>query len=70
MKYISKRWQNSWDQQIYNKLHEIHSLVSKIPCSYGQIGKEQVVLNRCFIGHDRFTQLLIKYWETTGIYSI
>jgi len=44
MKYILKRWQDSWDQQIYNKLHEIHSLVGKTPCSYGQNQKEQVVL--------------------------
>ena len=31
MKYILKCWQDSWDQQIYNKLHEIHSLVGKAP---------------------------------------
>jgi hypothetical protein len=37
----------SWDQQIHNKLHEIHSLVGKIPCSYGPNQKEQVVLTRC-----------------------
>ena len=55
MKYILKRWQGSWDQQIYNKLHEIHSLVGKTPCSYGQNWKEQVVLTRCRIGHSRRT---------------
>jgi hypothetical protein len=36
MQYILKCWQDSWDQQIYNKLHEIHSLVGKTPCSYDQ----------------------------------
>jgi hypothetical protein len=36
VKYILKRWQDSWDQQIHNKLHEMHSLVGKIPCSCGQ----------------------------------
>ena len=41
MKYILKRWQDRWDQQIYNKLHEIHSLVGKTPCSCGQNRKEQ-----------------------------
>jgi hypothetical protein len=55
MKYILKRWQVSWDQQIHNKLHEIHSLVGKIPCSYGPNQKEQVVLTRCPIGHRRMT---------------
>jgi hypothetical protein len=53
VKYILKRWQDSWDQQIHSKLHEIHSLVGKTPCSYGQIRKEQVVLTRCCIGYGR-----------------
>jgi hypothetical protein len=55
VKYILKRWQDSWDQQIHNKLHEMHSLVGKTPCSYGQNRKEQVVLTRCRIGHSRLT---------------
>ena len=41
MKYILKRWQDSWDQQIYSKLHEIHSLVGNTPCSYGQNRKDR-----------------------------
>jgi hypothetical protein len=57
MKYILKPWQNSWVQQIHNKLHKIHSLVGKTPCSYGHNRKEQVVLTRCRIGHGRLTQL-------------
>ena len=36
VKYILKRWQDSWNQQIHNKLHEIYSLFGKSPCSYGQ----------------------------------
>ena len=52
MKYILKRWQVSWDQQIHNKLHKIHSLVDKTPCSYSQNRTEQVVLTRC---HSRLT---------------
>ena len=55
VKYILKRWQDSWDQHIHNKLHEIHSLVGTTPCSYGQNRKEQVVLTRCRIGHSRLT---------------
>jgi hypothetical protein len=31
----------------------MHSLVGKIPCSYGENRKEQVVLNICRIGHSR-----------------
>ena len=55
MKYILKRWQDSWDQQIHNKLHEIHSLIGKISCAYCQNRKEQVVLTRCRIGHGGIT---------------
>ena len=55
VKYILRRWQDSWGQQIQNKLHEMHSLVGKTPCSYGQNRKEQVVLTRCRIGHIRLT---------------
>ena len=31
MKYTLKRWQVSWNQQIHNKLHEIHSIVGTTP---------------------------------------
>jgi len=55
VKYILKCWQDSWDQQIHSKSHEIRSLVGKTPCSYGQDRKEQVVLTRCLIGHGRLT---------------
>jgi hypothetical protein len=44
-----------WDQQIHNLLHELHCIVGKTPCSYGQNPKEQVVLTRCRIGHRRLT---------------
>ena len=55
MEYILKRWQSSWYQQIYNKLHEIHSLVGKTPLSYGQNRKEQVVFTIYRICHNRLT---------------
>ena len=55
VKYISKRWKDSWDQQIHNKLQEMYSLVGKTPCSYGQNRKEQLVLTRCRIDHSRLT---------------
>ena len=59
IKYISKLWQDSRDQQIHNKLHDIHYLVGKTPCSYGQNRKEQVVWTRCRIWQID-TQLSIK----------
>jgi hypothetical protein len=55
MKYILKRRQDSRDQQIHNRLHEMHSIVGNTPCSYGHNRKEQVVLTRCRIRHGRLT---------------
>ena len=55
MKYIIKRWQEGWDQHIYNKLHEMHSVVGNTSCSYGKNRKEQVVLPKCRIGHSGIT---------------
>ena len=49
MKDILKRWQDSWDQQIYSKLHEIYCPVDKTPCSYSQNRKEQVVMGDLLI---------------------
>jgi hypothetical protein len=60
MKYILKPWQDSSDQQIYNKLHQMHSLVGKTPRSYGKNRKEEVVLTRCRIGHSRLTHTVVK----------
>ena len=59
MKYILKRWQDSWDQQIYSKLYEIHSLVGKTTCSYGQNRAEQIILTRCRIGNSRLTHIYL-----------
>ena len=55
MKYILKRWRDCWHKQIHSLLHELHSIVGKTPCYYGQNPKEQVVLSRCRIGLRRLT---------------
>ena len=47
MKYILKRWYDSWDQQIHYKLHEIHSLVGKTPCSYLLNNEERPECSPC-----------------------
>ena len=60
---FKKNWQDSWDLQIHNKLHEIHSLVFKTPCSYGLTRKEQVILTRCRIWHSRLTHSYLLYNE-------
>ena len=63
MKYILKHWQDSWDQQIHNKLHEIHSIVANTPWSYGHNLKDQVVLTRCCIEYGRLTHSYLLHNE-------
>jgi hypothetical protein len=48
-KYILKRWQDSWDQQIHNKLQEMHSLVGKTPCSYDSFKTCKIVSPATFV---------------------
>ena len=44
-KFISDKWQKSWDNQTQNKLHEIQEA----------IGGEEVILSRLRIGHTHIT---------------
>jgi hypothetical protein len=44
-------------------LHEIHSLVGKTTCSYGQNRKEKIVLTRGRISHSKLTHIYILYNE-------
>jgi len=55
MNHIFKHKHYSWDQQIHNNVHEIHSLVGKTLCSYVQNLKDRVVLTRCRTSHGRCT---------------
>jgi hypothetical protein len=59
IKYILKRWQDSWDHQMHNLLHGLHSIVGKTPCSYGKNPKEQVVLTICRRRNRRLTHSYI-----------
>lgn len=34
IKFILKRWKNSWDQEVNNNLHEALSLVNNTHCFY------------------------------------
>jgi hypothetical protein len=63
IQYILKHWQDSWDQQIHNKLHEIHSIVANTPWSYGHNRKDQVVLTRCRIEYGRLTHSYLLHNE-------
>ncbi len=52
-KYIRSQWQLFWDTQMGNKLHEIHPKIGLWKSSLLLSRKDQVLLNRCHIGHGR-----------------
>ncbi|GFX64578.1 RNA-directed DNA polymerase from mobile element jockey [Trichonephila clavipes] len=51
--YIHRVWQKTWDQQILNKLHNIHPSISHWAAL--QVQRHDVRLTRLRIGHTRFT---------------
>ncbi|GFU31501.1 uncharacterized protein TNCV_3539201 [Trichonephila clavipes] len=63
--YIHRVWQETWDQQILNKLHNIHLSTSHWAALPMQ--RHDVRLTRLRIGHTRFTHrhLLLGYISTT-----
>ena len=50
-KFISDKWQKSWDNQTQNKLHEIQEAIGEWPTGYRSIRREEVILARLRIGH-------------------
>ena len=51
-KFISDKWQKSWDNQTQNKLHEIQEAIGEWPTGYR---REEVILARLRIGHTHIT---------------
>ena len=54
-KFISNKWQKSWDNQTQNKLHEIQEAIGEWPTGYRSIRREVVILARLRIGHTHIT---------------
>ncbi|GFV86641.1 uncharacterized protein TNCV_4184941 [Trichonephila clavipes] len=50
--YIHRVWQETWDQQVLNKLHSIHPSTSWAALP---VRRHDVRLSRLRIGHTRFT---------------
>jgi ribonuclease HI len=50
---VYKKWQHSWDEQTFNKLHEIKPRIALWPPHSSR--KEDVILTRLRIGHTRYT---------------
>ncbi|GFX13821.1 proclotting enzyme [Trichonephila clavipes] len=51
--YIHRVWQETWDQQILNKLHNVHPSISHWAAL--PVRRHDVRLTRLRIGHTRFT---------------
>ncbi|GFY22197.1 putative RNA-directed DNA polymerase from transposon X-element [Trichonephila clavipes] len=66
--YIHRVWQETWDQQILNKLHNIHPSTSHWAAL--PVRRHDVRLTRLRIGHIRFTHrhlLLVQFSKLTPI---
>ncbi|XP_023244783.1 uncharacterized protein LOC111642647 [Centruroides sculpturatus] len=60
-KRLAERWQNVWNAQIHNKLHEIKPLVENWTHNRQYDRRSEVILTRLRIGHTRLThQYLLK----------
>ena len=53
-KFILKKWQEAWDDQIQNKLHHIQDTKSEWSAGYRRNRKE-VIISRLRIGHTHIT---------------
>ena len=54
-KFILKKWQKSWDDQIQNKLNHIQDTIGEWPAGYRRNRKEEVIISRFCIGHTHIT---------------
>ncbi|GFV21156.1 RNase H domain-containing protein [Trichonephila clavipes] len=68
--YVHYIWQETWDQQILNKLHNIHPSTSHWAAL--PVRRHDVRLTRLRIGHTRFThrQLLLGEIPSGGSSSL
>ena len=57
--YIRRLWQDEWDLQVHNKLHDIRPVIGFNKYTSGLSRRDQVVLTRCRIGHSRLTHKFI-----------
>ena len=54
-RYISDKWQTSWNETPFNKLKEIKPVIKESKSVISNIRREEVVLTRLRIGHTRIT---------------
>ena len=54
-KYISTAWQNAWNNDLFNKLHEIKPILGEWSPAYRDVRRDEVVLCRSRIGHTFLT---------------
>ena len=53
--FIHSKWQTSWDNAVFNKLHSVMPTLGDPIYSYRSVRREEVVLSRCRIGHTKLT---------------
>ena len=61
--YISRKWQNEWNECPNNKLYSISPSIAEPYSSGLQSRRDQVVITRCRIGHSRLTHVFLVQGE-------
>ena len=67
-KFISDKWQKSWDNQAQNKLHEIQEAIGEWPTGHRSIRRE-VIPARLRIGHTHITHSHLLKGEDAAVCS-
>ena len=58
-KFLHRKWQQQWSNDIHNKLFQIHPTLGELRPASRKSRREQVVISRLRIGHTRLTHSFI-----------
>ena len=58
-KFIVSKWQSSWNDVLFNKLHDVKPTLGEWHQGNRSVRREEVVLSRCRIGHSRLTHTFL-----------
>jgi ribonuclease HI len=56
--YVDKRWQQSWDTEVHNKLHGIQPLIHTLPM-YNLPRRDERLIHRLRVGHTHLTHSFV-----------
>ncbi|GBN59312.1 hypothetical protein AVEN_272026-1, partial [Araneus ventricosus] len=65
--WMRNNWQNDWNLEVDNKLHEVKPIVTQWTSSFNR--KYEVTLTRLRIGHSRLTHKYLLFGESPPVCS-